>query len=74
MTVRITGSVPGGSPWTTIASSGDLLHASWLALTENLEYAVLTRAGVSAGVAAELRPSTERIALRELAPQLVPAR
>ena len=32
VTVRITGSVPGGAPWTTIASSGDLLHASWLAL------------------------------------------
>ena len=72
VTVRISGSVPGGSPWTTIASSGDLLHASWLALTENLEYAVLTRAGVSAGVAAELRPSTERIALRDLAAELVP--
>lgn len=72
VTVRITGSVPDGTPWTTIASSGDLLHASWLALTENLEYAVLTRAGVSAGVAAELRPSTERVALRDLAAELVP--
>ena len=73
VTVRITGSVPGDAPpWTTISSSGDLLHASWLALVENLEYAVLTRAGVSAGVAAELRPSTERIALRDLAAELVP--
>ncbi len=71
VTVRITGSVPGAAPWTTIASSGDLLHASWLALTENLEYAVLTRAGVSASVAAELRPATERIALRDLAVVLV---
>ena len=70
VTVRITGSVADGTPWTTIASSGDLLHASWLALTENLEYAVITRAGVSASVAAELRPSAERISLRELAPQL----
>jgi 2-isopropylmalate synthase len=70
VTVRITGSVPGAAPWTTIASSGDLLHASWLALMENLEYAVLTRAGVSASVPAELRPSTERISLRELAPVL----
>ena len=70
VTVRITGNVPGGAPWTTIASSGDLLHASWLALTENLEYAVLTRAGVSAGVPAELRPTIERIALRDLAPVL----
>jgi 2-isopropylmalate synthase len=71
VTVRITGSVPGVAPWTTIASSGDLLHASWLALMENLEYAVLTRAGVSASVPAELRPSTQRISLRSLAPALV---
>ena len=70
VTVRITGSVPGREPWTTVASCGDLLHASWLALTENLEYAVLTRAGVSGSVAAELRPATRRIALRELARQL----
>ena len=70
VTVRITGNVPDGTPWTTIASSGDLLHAAWLALTENLEYAVLTRAGVSAGLPAELRPTIERIALRDLAPVL----
>ena len=69
VTVRITGSVPGGAPWTTVASSTDLLHASWLALTETLEYAVLTRAGVTASVAEELRPTTERISLRDLAPR-----
>ena len=73
VTVRITGNVGGGEPWTTIASSGDLLHASWLALTENLEYAVLSRAGIGPGVAAELRPHVERIALRDLAPVLVGA-
>jgi 2-isopropylmalate synthase len=73
VTVRIRGSAPDTESWTTVASSGDLLHAAWLALTETLEYAVLTRAGVGAGVAAELRPTTERISLRDLAPQLVPA-
>ena len=56
-----------------MSSSGDLLHASWLALVDNLEYAVLTTAGVTGALPAELRPTTERISLRELAPELVPA-
>ncbi|HEY1538331.1 MAG TPA: hypothetical protein VGF63_02955 [Solirubrobacteraceae bacterium] len=63
----------GREPWTTVSSSGDLLHASWLALVDNLEYAVLTKAGVTGALPAELRPSTERISVRELAAELVPA-
>jgi 2-isopropylmalate synthase len=47
--VRITGSAPERAPWTTVGSSGDLLHATWLALADSLEYAVLTRAGAAAG-------------------------
>ncbi|HEX4345704.1 MAG TPA: citramalate synthase [Solirubrobacteraceae bacterium] len=73
VTVRITGSVPSREPWTTVSSSGDLLHASWLALVDNLEYAVLTKAGVTGALPAELRPSTERVSVRELAAELAPA-
>ena len=72
VTVRISGSVPGREPWTTVSSSGDLLHASWLALVDNLEYAVLTKAGVTGALPAELRPTTERISVRDLAAELVP--
>jgi 2-isopropylmalate synthase len=41
--VRITGSRPDDAPWTTVGCSSDLLHASWLALADCFEYAVLTR-------------------------------
>jgi tRNA A37 threonylcarbamoyladenosine synthetase subunit TsaC/SUA5/YrdC len=44
--VRITGSAPGAESWTTVGSSGDLLHAAWLALVDCLEYAIVTRAGL----------------------------
>jgi len=47
ITVRITGSAPGSPPWTTVGSARDLLHAAWIALTDNLELAVLKRAGVT---------------------------
>jgi 2-isopropylmalate synthase len=46
--VRITASAPGSLPWTTVGSAGDLVHAAWIALTDNLELAVLKRAGVTA--------------------------
>ena len=45
--VRITASAPGSPPWTTVGSARDLLHATWIALTDNLELAVLQRAGVT---------------------------
>jgi hypothetical protein len=48
ITVRITASAPGSPPWTTVGSARDLLHAAWIALTDNLELAVLKRAGVTA--------------------------
>ena len=38
--VRITGRTAGAKPWTTVGSAPDLLHASWLALSDCLEYAV----------------------------------
>ena len=38
--VRITGRTAGAKPWTTVGSAPDLLHASWLALADCLEYAV----------------------------------
>jgi 2-isopropylmalate synthase len=41
--VRITGSWPDGASWTTVGCSSDLLHASWLALADCFEYAVLAR-------------------------------
>jgi tRNA A37 threonylcarbamoyladenosine synthetase subunit TsaC/SUA5/YrdC len=47
--VRITGTAPGAERWTTVGSSADLLHSSWLALTDCLEYAIVTRAGVAPG-------------------------
>ena len=50
ITVRITGSAPGSPLWTTVGSARDLLHAAWIALTDNLELAVLKRAGVSEAV------------------------
>ena len=37
------------SRWTTVGSSSDLLHSAWLALTDCLEYAILTRAGIAPG-------------------------
>ena len=45
--VRITASAPGSLPWTTVGSAGDLVHAAWIALTDNLELAVLNRAGAA---------------------------
>ena len=47
--VRITGTAPEAEPWTTVGSSADLLHSSWLALADSLEHAVLTRAGIAHG-------------------------
>jgi 2-isopropylmalate synthase len=47
--VRITGTAPGAERWTTVGSSADLLHSSWLALTDCLEYAIVTRAGIAPG-------------------------
>jgi 2-isopropylmalate synthase len=41
--VRITASAPGSPPWTTVGSARDLLHASWIALTDTFELAVLRR-------------------------------
>jgi LeuA allosteric (dimerisation) domain len=70
--VRITGSVPGRPPWTTVGSSGDLLHATWLALADGLEYAVVTRAGVVAGPA-EAAPRVEGVPVEELAATLRPS-
>jgi 2-isopropylmalate synthase len=67
--VRITGSVPDHPSWTTVGSSGDLLHATWLALADSLEYAVLTRAGVGAGHV-ELAPRAKGVAVEELAETL----
>jgi hypothetical protein len=62
--VRIAGSGPERAPWTTVGSSGDLLHATWLALADSLEFAVLTRAGVTAGHP-ELRPRVEGMPVAE---------
>jgi 2-isopropylmalate synthase len=45
--VRMTTSAPGSTPWTTVGSAGDLLHAAWIALTDSLELAVLNRAGIA---------------------------
>ena len=47
--VRLTGAAPGAERWTTVGSSSDLLHSSWLALTDCLEYAIVTRAGIAPG-------------------------
>jgi 2-isopropylmalate synthase len=47
--VRITGIAPGAERWTTVGSSSDLLHSSWLALADCLEYAIVTRAGIAPG-------------------------
>ena len=68
--VRITGMTEGVKPWTTVGSAPDLLHASWLALADCLEYAVLTRAGVSPAVEARLHATA--IPLTELAALLRP--
>jgi 2-isopropylmalate synthase len=65
--VRITGSAEGCEPWTTVGSAPDILHAAWLALADCLEFAVLTRAGVTAAVE---HPVIEAVPLAELAPQL----
>jgi tRNA A37 threonylcarbamoyladenosine synthetase subunit TsaC/SUA5/YrdC len=43
--VRITATAPGVPPLTRTASSGDLLHAAWLAIGAGLEHAVTTGAG-----------------------------
>ena len=40
--VRITGSRTDGTQWTTVGCSADLLHASWLALADCFEYAIVT--------------------------------
>jgi LeuA allosteric (dimerisation) domain len=69
--VWITASAEGSRPWTTVASAPDLLHAVWLALADCLEFAIVTRAGVTA-----TRPPervTTAIPLAELAPQLAPS-
>jgi LeuA allosteric (dimerisation) domain len=66
--VWITGSAEGSRPWTTVSSAPDLLHATWLALADCLEFAIVNRAGVTA-----TRPPervTAAIPLAELAPQL----
>ena len=68
--VRITGSAAGRTPWTTVGSAPDLLHASWLALCDCLEYAVLTRAGAESS-AVEIKPRIEPMPLAQLAPLLV---
>ncbi|HUQ22010.1 MAG TPA: citramalate synthase [Gaiellaceae bacterium] len=47
--VRITGTAPGAERWTTVGSSSDLLHSSWLALIDCLEFAIVTRAGIAPG-------------------------
>jgi tRNA A37 threonylcarbamoyladenosine synthetase subunit TsaC/SUA5/YrdC len=72
--VRLTGSAEGSRPWTTVGSAPDLLHASWLALVDCLEYAVLTEAGAPgperppamplAELAVLLQPDGDREALR----------
>jgi 2-isopropylmalate synthase len=67
--VRVTGSAPQRSPWTTVGSAPDLLHATWLALGDCLEYAVLTRAGAESS-AVEIRPRVEPMPLAQLAPLL----
>jgi 2-isopropylmalate synthase len=67
--VRISGSASRRAPWTTVGSAPDLLHASWLALGDCLEYAVLTRAGAESS-AVEIRPRVEPIPLAQLAPLL----
>jgi 2-isopropylmalate synthase len=69
--VRITGSAPERPSWTTVGSSADILHATWLALADSLEYAVLTRAGVVAGPA-ELAPRAEGVPVAQLAETLRP--
>jgi hypothetical protein len=67
--VRITSVAPGSAPWTTVGSAGDLLHAAWTALTDNLELAVLSRAGVSEAHKDELPAA---MPLADLAPILRP--
>jgi len=67
--VRITGGAARREPWTTVGSAPDLLHASWLALSDCLEYAVLTRAG-SESSAVAIKPRVEPMRLAELAPVL----
>jgi len=47
--VRLTAAAAEAEPWTTVASSSDLLHSSWLALADCLEYAIVTRAGIAPG-------------------------
>ena len=68
--VRLTGTAPGAERWTTVGSSSDLLHSSWLALTDCLEYAILTRAGIAPGHP-ELLPDAG-IPVEELAAILQP--
>ena len=68
--VRLTGIAPGVEPWTTVGSSSDLLHSAWLALTDCLEYAILTRAGIAPGHP-ELLPDAG-IPVEELAAILQP--
>ena len=65
--VRITGSTEGSEPWTTVGSAPDILHAAWLALADCLEFAVLTRAGVTATAEHAV---AEAVPLGELAPAL----
>ncbi|MCC6984067.1 MAG: citramalate synthase [Bauldia sp.] len=70
--VRITGTAPGSRPWTTIGSARDLLHASWIALTDNLELALINHAGVSDAIGS-LLPKSKAIPVAELAKILKPA-
>ncbi len=64
--VRISATAPGAVPWTTVGSASDLLHASWLALADSLEYAVLTGVG-AATLEAPRRPKVPAPPLEEVA-------
>ncbi len=70
--VRVTGGAPGSQPWTTVASAGDVLHAAWLAISENLEVAIVRRAGITGAIGEMLKPG-RAMPLVELAATLKPA-
>lgn len=63
--VRITATAPGAQPWTSTGVAGDLLHASWLAVADCLEYAVASgRVKVDEGALRRAAvPSVEEVAL-----------
>jgi 2-isopropylmalate synthase len=73
ITVQITGSAPGTPPWTTVGSAGDFLHAAWMALTDNLELAVLNRVGVTEAIG-DMFPTTGVIHVTDLAAEPISAK